>query len=110
MKAPFRWLPLFALPQLVLAQLSYVESSAGLDAVRYDGGLTEVELGDVNGDGRIDLITIGDHGSPDIGTPEHGIMVYFRVRVIVLANGERAHGVSGGLRLYISTAAHLLAI
>jgi len=60
-----------------LAQLSYVESSQGLDAVAFDGGLTEVEMGDVNGDGHVDLVTIGDHGSPNIGTPQHGIMVYF---------------------------------
>ena len=58
-----------------LAQLSYVESSQGLDAVAFDGGLTEVEMGDVNGDGHVDLVTIGDHGSPDIGTPQHGIMI-----------------------------------
>jgi hypothetical protein len=59
------------------AQLAYVESSTGLDAVPWDGGFTEVEMGDVNADGRLDLVTIGDHGSPNIGVPEHGIMVYF---------------------------------
>src|SRR5262245_31757572 len=77
MKTRLRWLSVLALPQLALAQLTYVESSGGLDAVPFDGGLTEVEIGDVNGDGRIDLVTIGDHGSPNINTPEHGIMVFF---------------------------------
>jgi FG-GAP-like repeat len=77
MKTRRHWLVLLVLPQLALAQLSYVESSNGLDAVRFDGGLTEVEIGDVDGDGHADLVTIGDHGSPNIGTREYGIMVYF---------------------------------
>jgi hypothetical protein len=56
---------------------SYVESSQGLDAVQFDGGLTEIEMGDVNGDGHVDLVSIGDHGSPFIGTGQHGVMVYY---------------------------------
>ena len=68
---------LLLVPSLALAQVSYVESSTGLDAVAFDGGLTEVEMGDVDGDGHVDLGMIGDHGSPNIGTPQHGIMIYF---------------------------------
>ncbi len=57
--------------------LAYVESSAGLVPPTLEGGRTEVEMGDVNGDGRLDLVSIGDHGSPYIGTDQHGIMVWF---------------------------------
>ncbi|MEO0225958.1 MAG: FG-GAP-like repeat-containing protein [candidate division WOR-3 bacterium] len=32
---------------------------------------------DVNLDGNIDLISIGDHGSPYVNTDQHGIMVWF---------------------------------
>ncbi len=34
-------------------------------------------MGDVDGDGNIDLVSIGDHGSPYINTDQHGIMVWF---------------------------------
>jgi len=57
--------------------LVYVESSNGLDNPRWDGGGSELEMGDVNGDGLIDIVSIGDHGSPYINTQEHGVMVYF---------------------------------
>jgi len=57
--------------------ISYVESSVGLIPPELDGGHTELELGDINGDGNIDLVSIGDHGSPYVNTDEHGIMVWF---------------------------------
>jgi len=58
-------------------KLEYVESSTGLDDPQWDGGRTELEMVDVDDDGNIDIISIGDHGSPYINTNEHGIMVYF---------------------------------
>jgi len=57
--------------------ISYVESSTGLSSPQWDGGRCEVEMADVNLDGRVDLVTIGDHGSPYVNSGEHGIMVYF---------------------------------
>ena len=57
--------------------LSYVESSAGLSTPTMEGGRTEIEFGDVNADGHPDLVSIGDHGNPFIGSGEHGIMVWF---------------------------------
>ncbi len=56
---------------------TYVESIDGLDEPKLDGGATEVEMGDVNGDGYVDLVSIGDHGSPYINTDQHGVMVWF---------------------------------
>ena len=56
--------------------LVYVESSAGLVPPTLDGGSTEIEMGDVNGDGFLDLVSVGDHGSPLIGTDQHGVMVW----------------------------------
>lgn len=56
--------------------LQYVEASQGL-GIKMDGGRTEIEFGDVNGDGNVDIVSIGDHGSPNIGTTEHGVMVWF---------------------------------
>ena len=60
-----------------LKNLAYVESSIGLVPPSLEGGHTEIEMGDVNGDGNLDLVSIGDHGSPYVNTDEHGIMVWF---------------------------------
>lgn len=60
-----------------VAALDYVESSQGLIPPTLDGGRTEVEFSDVNADGRLDIVSIGDHGNPYVNTDEHGIMVWF---------------------------------
>ncbi len=57
--------------------LTYVESSNGLQEPGMEGGRTEIELGDVNGDGHVDIVSIGDHGSPYVNSDQHGIMVWF---------------------------------
>lgn len=57
--------------------LTSTESSSGLSNPEWEGGRTELEFADINADGLLDIITIGDHGSPFINTEEHGIMVYF---------------------------------
>jgi len=58
-------------------RLAYVESSTGLVPPTLEGGGTEVEMGDVDGDGRLDLVSVGDHGSPYVNTDQHGVMVWF---------------------------------
>ncbi|UCF32293.1 MAG: VCBS repeat-containing protein [Phycisphaerales bacterium] len=68
---------LFTGLSLSAGQVSYVESSSGLQTPGMEGGRTEFEFGDVNGDGHVDIASIGDHGSPYIGTSQHGIMVWF---------------------------------
>ncbi len=57
--------------------ISYVEHSSGLGQPGLEGGNTELEFGDVNGDGFPDIVSVGDHGNPGIGSGEHGIMVWF---------------------------------
>ena len=57
--------------------LEYEESSTGLDHPGWDGGGSELEMGDPNNDGFVDIVSIGDHGSPYINTQQHGIMVWF---------------------------------
>ncbi|MFO7638911.1 MAG: VCBS repeat-containing protein [bacterium] len=60
------------------AQLGYVESSDGFrDNPRLDGGRTELEMADIDNDGHVDILSIGDHGSPFINTQQRGVMVWF---------------------------------
>ena len=62
---------------LLAASLSYVESSQGLvDAPRFEAGNTEFEMADLNGDGYVDLVSVGDHGNPLIGSQEEGVMTW----------------------------------
>ncbi|MEO0227828.1 MAG: T9SS type A sorting domain-containing protein [candidate division WOR-3 bacterium] len=57
--------------------LSYIESSQGLENPAMESGRTELEMVDINNDGNIDILSIGDHGSPYVNTQEHGVMVWF---------------------------------
>lgn len=60
------------------AQLGYVETSTGFQGnPELDGGRSELELADVNDDGHIDILSVGDHGNPYVNTDEHGVMVWF---------------------------------
>jgi len=59
------------------SNISYVESSTGLDAIQFESGRTEVEIADINKDGYNDFLSIGDHGNPNIQSTEEGIMVWF---------------------------------
>jgi hypothetical protein len=56
--------------------LSYVESSTGLGNPEWEGGRTELEFADMNYDGNLDIISIGDHGNPGIQSGEQGLMVF----------------------------------
>ncbi|MFA5101985.1 MAG: VCBS repeat-containing protein [Candidatus Thermoplasmatota archaeon] len=61
---------------LLVRTITFVEKSSGLQTPAKEGGNTEYELADMNNDGNVDLISVGDHGSPYIGTQQHGIMVW----------------------------------
>jgi hypothetical protein len=61
--------------------VSFIEKSTGLETPSKEEGNTELELADINNDGNLDVISVGDHGSPNINSPQHGIMVW-------LGNGE----------------------
>lgn len=64
--------------QSAVAQVpSYVLDSTSFNALTYDGGQTEIQFADINQDSNVDLLTVGDHGSPNINTNQHGISVFF---------------------------------
>ncbi|MDG6219429.1 MAG: FG-GAP-like repeat-containing protein, partial [Candidatus Thermoplasmatota archaeon] len=58
-------------------QVSFIEKSTGLNYPDKESGNTELELADINSDGYLDIISVGDHGSPFINSDQHGIMVWF---------------------------------
>ncbi|MCL4742689.1 MAG: VCBS repeat-containing protein [Phycisphaerales bacterium] len=60
-----------------IASLAFVDRSAGLHLPGMEGGRTEVEFADLNGDGHLDLVSVGDHGSPFVNSSQTGIMVWF---------------------------------
>jgi hypothetical protein len=76
--------------------ISYIESSSGLQTMNLDGGRTEIEMADINSDGHIDFLSIGDHGSPYVNTQEHGIMVWFGngtgANWVLFQNGNFGYG------------------
>ncbi len=77
-------LPAALLPLLLFASgggparaLSYVESSTNLEPPALENGYTEIEMADLDGDGNVDLVSVGDHGNPRINSSQQGIMVWF---------------------------------
>lgn len=70
------WLALLTLLSGAAFGIEFFEASVGLDTTcEFEGGNTELELGDVNGDGFPDIVSIGDHGSPY--ELQGGVMVWF---------------------------------
>lgn len=61
--------------------LTYTESSPAAGQPTFEAGNSEVEMGDLNGDGNVDLISLGDHGNPLIQSTEEGILIW-------LGNGQ----------------------
>jgi hypothetical protein len=58
------------------SRVTLVSRSTGLSNPDMEEGHTEMELADVNGDGHLDILSVGDHGSPYVNSGEHGIMVW----------------------------------
>ncbi|MBD3334622.1 MAG: T9SS type A sorting domain-containing protein [Candidatus Eisenbacteria bacterium] len=56
--------------------VTLISRSNGLGIPLKEEGHTEYELGDVNGDGHLDIVSVGDHGSPYVNSDEHGIMTW----------------------------------
>jgi hypothetical protein len=59
------------------SDVTFISKSSGLDIPDKEEGNTELELADINNDGYLDIISVGDHGSPFINSNQHGIMVWF---------------------------------
>jgi hypothetical protein len=72
-----------------------ISKSTGLETPSKEIGKTEMEMADLNNDGNVDIISVGDHGSPYVNCQEHGIMVWFgdgQGSWTVHQNGEFGYG------------------
>ena len=82
MVSRFLRIVLFLGPSLLCATarpcdaVTLISRSAGLELPSKEEGRTEFEFGDVDGDGELDLVSVGDHGSPYVNSDQHGIMVW----------------------------------
>jgi len=57
--------------------LSYQRLTNGLSEPDFDEGRTDFTFDDINMDGNVDILSVGDHGSPYFNSAQHGIMVWF---------------------------------
>jgi len=56
--------------------VTLISLSTGLGDPTREGGRTELEVGDIDGDGQLDIVSVGDHGSPNVNSTQHGITLY----------------------------------
>jgi len=66
----------FLCAALPVDAITLIQRSNGLAVPEKEEGHTEYEVGDVNGDGHLDIVSVGDHGSPYINSSQHGIMTW----------------------------------
>jgi hypothetical protein len=59
------------------ATLSYQRLTSGLDFPDFEEGKTDFAFDDINMDGHLDILTVGDHGSPYFNSEQHGICIWF---------------------------------
>jgi hypothetical protein len=66
-------------PEFLFGQntLSYQRIINGLDQPDFDEGATDFVFDDINMDGHLDILSVGDHGSPNFNSAQHGILVWF---------------------------------
>ena len=59
------------------AQVTYTLDTTSFSGITLEGGMTQARFTDIDQDGHLDLVTIGDHGSPNLSATEYGITVFF---------------------------------
>ena len=68
----------FFLVNCITAQtLTYTRLTNGLDEPDFEKGRTDFAFDDINMDGNVDILSVGDHGSPYFNSSQHGIIVWF---------------------------------
>ena len=67
---------IFLFLSLPLYSVTLISISAGLEIPMKESGHTEIEISDVNADGHLDKVSVGNHGSLFFNSDEHGIMIW----------------------------------
>lgn len=57
--------------------LSFTRLISGLNVPSFEGGRSDFAMNDINNDGHVDILSIGDHGNPLIGSTQQGILIWF---------------------------------
>lgn len=57
--------------------LSYTQMTSGFNVPTFEGGRSDFHFCDINDDGNVDIISIGDHGNPNIGSTQQGLLIWF---------------------------------
>lgn len=57
--------------------LSYTRLTSGFNVPTFEGGRSDFHFCDINDDGNVDIISIGDHGNPNIGSTQQGLLIWF---------------------------------
>lgn len=75
----FAFITAFILHGFMFGQktVTYTRITNGLNVPEFEEGRTDFVLDDINMDGHLDLLSVGDHGSPLFNSDQHGIMVWF---------------------------------
>lgn len=78
MKKPLTFLIVIAFYAWVLnAQtLTYTRVTSGLNVPEFEGGRSDCRMDDINMDGHVDILTVGDHSNPGF-YGQYGIIVWF---------------------------------
>jgi hypothetical protein len=76
---PCIWLVLqvFVTPASLSQTLSYSRITAGLTTPSFEGGRTDFVFSDINDDGHVDILSVGDHGNPNINSDQQGLLIWF---------------------------------
>lgn len=72
-----------------------ISKSAGLEIPTKEMGPTAMDIADINNDGNLDILSVGDHGNPYVNCDEHGIMVWLNDgngTWVVHQNGDFGYG------------------
>lgn len=96
-KIPLILVVLLFLPGIHFGQktLTYQRITNGLSVPDFDEGNTDFAFDDINLDGHLDILTVGDHGSPFFNSQQHGICVWFgdgQGNFINFMNGNFGYG------------------
>lgn len=63
--------------EIAKTTLNYTRLTSGLNQPTFEGGRSDFAMNDINDDGHIDLISIGDHGNPLINSTQQGLLIWF---------------------------------